>query len=107
MCDPHPYQDMLMIGSLLRQMLNLLEVSSKSLSLQGEDKLIYRTYSRSCVRTLPSTYHADRPGRQPESSFEKEGVMNELPNSTIHPIFPKEKPLMLLRLGKFSYLRLL
>lgn len=107
MCDPHPYRDMLMIGSLLRQTLNLLEVSFRSPMISGEDKLICRSHSRSCVRTPLTTFFADRSGRQPESSSEKEGVMSELPNSTIHPICPRGKQLMLLRLGKFSYLRLL
>jgi hypothetical protein len=53
---------------------------------------------RQCI--LPPAYHANKSGPQPESSSEKEGVMNELPNSMILPICPKEKPLMLSRLGK-------
>jgi hypothetical protein len=51
---------------------------------------------------LPPTHRANRSDPQPESSSEKEGVMNELPNSTIHPICPREKLLMLSRLGTFS-----
>jgi hypothetical protein len=64
------------------------------------------TFSLMRQYTLPSTYHANRSDRQLESSSEKEGVMNELPNSTIHPICPREKLLMLLRLGRFSHLHL-
>jgi hypothetical protein len=64
------------------------------------------TFSLMRQYTLPSTYHANRSDRQLESSSEKEGVMNELPNSMILPICPREKLLMLSRLGTFSCLDL-
>jgi hypothetical protein len=64
------------------------------------------TFSLMRQYTLPSTYHANRSDRQLESSSEKEGVMNESPNSMILPICPREKLLMLSRLGTFSCLDL-
>ena len=91
-----------MIGSLLRQMLSPLEVSFFFLS-QGQDAANIQVTSSLMRQYLVSpTYHPDRSDPQPEYSSEREGVMNELPNSTIHPICPREKLLMLSRLGRSS-----
>jgi hypothetical protein len=90
---------MLILGSLLRQMLSPLEVSFVSFTPGQEQANIQDTSS-----LMRSLFHipmigTNQVGRPPESSSEKEGVMNELPNLTIHPICPKVKLLMLSRLG--------
>jgi hypothetical protein len=89
-----------MIGLLLRRTLSRSEVSFRVLK-PGQDQANRQVIS-SLMRSypLPPTYRANKPGQQPESSSEKEGVMNELPNLTILPICPREKLLMLSKLGK-------
>jgi hypothetical protein len=90
-----------MVGSLPRQTQNLLEVSFHLLRTPDPDQAdIQDIFSLMRQYTLLLTYHANGLDPQPEFSSEKEGVMNELPNLTIHPICPREKLLMLSRLGK-------
>jgi hypothetical protein len=89
-----------MIGSLLRQTLNLLEVSFQTHSIR--ELTIQAIFSLMRKWSWYVLTHTDSTARQLESSSEKEGVMNELPNSMILPICPREKLLMLSRLGTFS-----
>jgi len=69
-----------MIGSLLRQMLSPLEVSFFFLCQAQDPAKLQVTSSLMRQYTLPPTYHPNMSDPQPESSSEKEGVMNELPN---------------------------